>query len=492
MSQKKKHANKRASWPTVHTLGEGFTTSQPQISADHHVPEEHYGLGAQLLLTWPMAPPVGHDVDTGLPPLLRMCDPAAYHITCISANLADQDDPKHSYLPGTDIASSATGPFPTDTASRYARKDHAGTYCDGEPTSTSTFKLNKPQPGPHQDESICVTLVCDYQGCAYTKPFNRKHELNRHIASKHKKAKPFSCPVRGCFKKQRCTAFPRADKLTAHMRSMHREDTPAECPHKDCTVGVLELDLLVVHLEAVHECFDEIRIDSLQGTDRAIANAMPRNHHSCRVWTCREKVFATDMIFHLEQHHASDLEAHAAELLANDLQVVCGQSGHNGMSTGDVSMIPKVEIRCPLCKTRSTSSEEFKDHMLETHLIAPDQSAHFESWRDYAKSSGFSSNVGTLSPAYIWHRKENGTVKCPACSWSQYLAEGQLSVHHFSMWGNCEELRPFRRHIMWLYPDFAPGGKYTTFEKCWAPVWSDLTKTERQKDTTSAIPAAFH
>jgi hypothetical protein len=122
-------------------------------------------------------------------------------------------------------------------------------------------------------------LRCAFSGCSRTEPFGRKGDLDRHIASVHKKERSWKCPRRNCI--FHIKGFPRKDKLNEHLRT--RGHGALKCEYRHCgkftadfTPFLTEAEL-TSHFDDHHGNF-ECGIGSCVNTSSAFTPRTLRSH----------------------------------------------------------------------------------------------------------------------------------------------------------------------------------------------------------------------
>ena len=308
---------------------------------------------------------------------------------------------------------------------------------------------------------------CPFQRCQ--RPFGRRADLMRHVNARHERTELFLCPAKGCFKKQHRRSFPRLDKLRTHLNAMHQPDSLAECPIEGCSSNSFRLVELFIHLPMAHG-------------ERTLLRAMRQWY--CPISPCNLPKGQPNLFEHVVEHinanDAAGLEA-AAEVLRTKNILLGRSSSLRGRSTllprgsvPRVDSLPAMEIQivCPVCSSRCNDALAFRHHMYGTHLIKPSQQQHFEAWKAYCERFCVSRQFGLEQ--YEWDLrdlKEGHTVMCPSCGWSTIIGRFRTRVdHHLIMYrDDLSYLKPYRRHIQELYPEFGT-------EDCWRAVWEDLAQ----------------
>lgn len=332
-------------------------------------------------------------------------------------------------------------------------------------------------------------FVCPYPNCARGEPFQRKTDLDRHIAAKHTKNKSYICPARGCFSKQNRTAFSRPDKLTAHMRTQHHDHTIVDCPFQKCSQNT-NLCLLPLHCAKVHNLeytginrkyalswhFDRSVPVPSPSYVKAVLNGSPALLRRCPLWQCKMMVPCFDLMGHIHGHDKDHLESDADALQARGLALIkeaCTYRPNDSSASGDCSCaITSIAVLCPACGAVSEDLETFRNHMVSGHLVSPHERSHYEAWKTHCQRTSW---YHTQYPTVRWyagaatHRNRD---TCPRCGLEKSAIS--FSTHHFDMFtANLHGLRPYREQILYLYPGFGT-------EDGWNSVWDDLAMMSKE------------
>ena len=217
-----------------------------------------------------------------------------------------------------------------------------------------------------------ASLKCGHADCNYKGTFPRQWELQRHVAAKHEKVKPFWCPVSGCVKGSRPPAFTRPDKLTAHIRAVHQgKGARAVCPAATCGGTPLELDLLGVHVQLQHLTTRHDGV--IGGMLRAVANAASTDWRPCPLWSCKKRVSLEDFPSHLLSHPRAELIVASAELAGEGYRLVKSGCYHSEEEMSirrgwcDCEMT-SVEVECPICGSGHSSGQMLMTHIESAHI----------------------------------------------------------------------------------------------------------------------------
>ena len=319
------------------------------------------------------------------------------------------------------------------------------------------------------------TSICPYPRCG--RSFAREADLLRHINSKHERTQTFLCPVKGCFKGQNRRAFTRSDKLKAHLQAMHGPEDIAVCPEKECPSAGVQLIELQPHIRYGHH-LDLVR--SLNG-------AIPQWY--CPVKPCSIRKSHQNLWDHILEHYnkgdTARLEATTTILQTVNISLIKSGCVHGlfvescSQSTARICCCPitAVTIICPVCLWLCHDAKDFRQHMVDVHLIDPSQQEHFKAWKQYCRQYGPSTFHGPEKTSWILHESFRGrSYIIPVCEWSQRVVHRDNASevnHHISMYRtDWNELKPYRRQILELYPRFGE-------ESCWKPVWDDLAGPRR-------------
>ena len=340
---------------------------------------------------------------------------------------------------------------------------------------------NTSDPGHQHGERD--DLYCRYPDCDWKTPFTKKSDLKRHITAKHKRTKHSFCPVLGCFKGPSRTAFATGDGLLNHLRSVHSETALAECPYEGCISTTLQLELLAIHMIKAHvmNYYRNINLRSMlsklaNGIARAVVTAMAGKFRPCPL--CRKPVHFTELMSHIRSHDQKEFTERKQELAARNLYLINDRDVHVSSTAltqqtaqpNYRSTVVDIKIRCPACGAANKDHGAFADHMVASHLIGERETAHFEDWKRHARKLNFSVYESNMHPQNEWFNRSGRSqvVQCPSCTWSNKVEPYGYVDHHFSMFSG-DELKPYRREILRLYPNFA-------FGSCWSAVWDDLVK----------------
>ena len=310
--------------------------------------------------------------------------------------------------------------------------------------------------------------TCPYATCTYEGVFPRQYELDRHIRVKHDGKKPYSCPFPGCYRGITAPSYPRADKLTSHIRNVHGRHTEQllKCGYHWCRSSTMTLDLLGVHIRRAHSDTRVFGKPPSDGKARALLNAASPKYRQCPLWRCAKQLPLSNIIQHLAQHSTVDLEDATADLslegyaISNEARVRFDpkQTDQEVLETYACSGV-RVRVRCPMCNDIFETHEYFQLHVREEHFIAEGQKEHFQLWREYAKGLGRGYNFAVWQDWGFFQKKDD--LRCPYCG---YITPNMSDIdHHTSMLADPEAIKPHRRAILKLYPEFATH-----------PVWKDL------------------
>ena len=349
---------------------------------------------------------------------------------------------------------------------------HASLEVPPSPESDSAAVTIK-TPSSKLENKRCI---CPYTRCG--RSFARKGDLHRHINAKHERTKTFLCPVRGCFKGQNRRTFTRTDKLKAHLQAMHGPDDIAVCPQKDCPSAGVRLIELQPHIGHAH------RTPAWDGT-------IPQWY--CPVKPCSIRQSHPNLWSHILEHYnkgdTARLEATTTILQTMNISLIKSGCVHGlfvesfSRSIARISCCPitDVHINCPVCLWRCNDAKAFKDHMVDAHLIDPSQQEHFKAWKQYCRQYGPSTFHGPEKRTwYFYSSLTERKYTCPACEWSKPKLFCNMVSHHTSMYRtDWNELEPYRRQILELYPGFGE-------ESCWRHVWDDLETPRRISEVEAA------
>lgn len=353
-----------------------------------------------------------------------------------------------------------------------------GSLTDGPHNETNSNPSERSEPPENASITAFQTRTksawnCLYKECSHLGTFRRRYELNRHIRVRHEGGKSFSCPYRGCFKGRHAPSFARPDKLTAHIRAVHHRQAGQSliCPAENCVAPPLELDLLGMHIKKRHLGI-AYSLESL----RALANAASPEYWHCPLWNCGVAIRLPSVLTHLLGHSPGELESIADELLSVNYVLVRGSTPVFATPEWagqhlDSTRIAGVRVLCPVCALECDDHAAFESHIDEVHLVHRNKQRHFRSWRDYAREHNIWRKGETLKPWTKWEpRRAWKRIQCPSCDFYQpvlridrYYRYKKVVDHHIGMLADPEEIKPYRRDILKLYPDFATH-----------PIWNDM------------------
>jgi hypothetical protein len=122
-------------------------------------------------------------------------------------------------------------------------------------------------------------LRCPFSGCSRTEPFGRKGDLDRHIASVHKRERRWKCPRRNC--SFHIKGFPRKDKLNEHLRT--RGHGALKCEYRHCGKSAADFAPFLTEAELMSHFDDhhgnfECGIGSCANTSSALTPRTLRSH----------------------------------------------------------------------------------------------------------------------------------------------------------------------------------------------------------------------
>lgn len=397
------------------------------------------------------SPAIHTDWDSGMQSIYRSCGPLLERQSVTQPQLEAvlEEKPinfvlsRPDHQPITDITASDTISGTGTTAI-----DHVG-FLDNARRGT------KQGPG--------LGLKCEHEGCSYKGTFHGRYELNRHDRLKHWQVESFACPFPGCFRGLSRSKFARGDKLTAHIRAAHHQqlDNKTQCPIGGCLKVLLEFDLLGIHIRRAHKLTEDH--ETHNDFERAIINAASSAYLRCPVQRCYEMMKIASVADHMLRHSQHDLEIVAGDALLPGHRFLRGTSS-NAMQaalTGSWPLAPSppivtVQVTCPICSIACDDHASFALHLCETHLIKGGEKEHFRLWRD-GVASNIRQHSKVLQPWTSWVVKNiRAEIICTACgSLGSSGRHGSKLNHHISMQVDPEDIRPYRREILKLYPDFA-------------------------------------
>lgn len=156
--------------------------------------------------------------------------------------------------------------------------------------------------------------------------------------------------------------------------------------------------------------------------------------------------------------------------------------GQNGVpeTTSHPKRLPAIkgiEVLCPMCSCLCSDHASFENHFDTVHAIAASEWLHFQSWKRYRHGRWMREHQRIPRPwRSLCHAKIETQIeiRCPACEY--YIPSGNPQTwgphryvktdHHLDMLANPDDIKPFRREILRLYPGFVTH-----------PVWDDMNET---------------
>lgn len=246
--------------------------------------------------------------------------------------------------------------------------------------------------------------------------------------------------------------------------------------------------MLYVHMKKAHA---PTQWDRLSSEHAAVYHAVSPAYRQCLLWKCRKSLPLTDFTTHVKLHCQDDLMAIAAALDAENYVLVKANCPHSGGNPG-VNATPSLScpcpfqalrIRCPVCTVLCEDTAAFTTH-LDEHIIRPEHLNHFQTWRTHAQAKDVWQKSEQFSALIPWNLRKDVEFDCPSCAehWSIIKYRPRVGEdHHLQLLAPSEELKPYRRQILRLYPDFIE-----------SPVWDDLAQPlggiEGEPSTDTAAP----
>lgn len=310
-------------------------------------------------------------------------------------------------------------------------------------------------------------LTCPHIGCTHEGTFPRQYELERHIRVKHGSKKPFLCPYPGCFKGQAPSRFARSDKLTAHIRTAHhrQDDLALRCPAEGCIELPMTPDLLSIHIQMKHSGYRYYPV--VPEAFRPLVNAASSSWRQCFLGNCGKQLRLESLVPHMmsQPHSVEQINSVADELRTNHYLVVKGSCSCGIADVGEfaqtcVCASTAIELVCPVCPQTHKDHDALREHLDEDHLVSSEQRAHFIAWRDHLRQLYPRYRKSFVSCTFRWEIGLRPDISCPYCGEPH---RNSSNDHHVRMLEDPEHIKPFRRDILKLYPDFAQH-----------PVWTDL------------------
>lgn len=266
---------------------------------------------------------------------------------------------------------------------------------------------------PKHESNDSTRLRCEYHGCTSKRTFRRKYELQRHM--KNHTATRIPCVFPDCYK-----SFYRQDKLKDHVQKHHIDDSElVACPRPTCDFGPVEWDLLKLH----------IRNHSRHTIIELVASQLIKERH-CPVTSCNQVVDVSGLRKHLESHNAVELRCCQNALL---------DSGYDSNT---------LNIICPMCRHQFVNRGDWIDHLTNDHFIT--DSVHYQTICAQLKSIERYPWVKWFAE-YSYFDK---SIHCNHCSEMIHCTHFGEFEHHLSLLRDPEEIRPYRRAILALWPEF--------------------------------------
>lgn len=326
-----------------------------------------------------------------------------------------------NHIPSNDVASSTTdfSMYPSHTT--QALEYHSEIVpCTDIIAANDDFKFESRAEvvedrsrQPKHESNDSTRLRCDYHGCTSKRTFRRKYELQRHM-TKHTGTR-VSCFFSDCHK-----SFYRQDKLKDHVRKHHIDDSElVACPRPSCDFGPVEWDLLNLHLRN-HSCWTIIELVAIQLT---------KERH-CPVTSCNQVVDISGLRKHLDSHNAADLRGCQNALLE------CGYDSNT------------LNIICPVCRHQFVKRNDWIDHLTNDHLVT--DSVHYQTiCAQFESIKGYPWKRWSVEYSYA-----DKSIHCNHCSGTIHSTRFVKFEHHISLLRDPEEIRPYRRAILALWPEF--------------------------------------
>lgn len=348
------------------------------------------------------------------------------------------------YAPGYDLSGSGSGlsapglafsqPFmhvPTPNQySRECKQDEMGATTLGQDDSTTQSENGILRP--HR-------LSCDWPGSRCKLTFKRRYELDRHKRTQHERRQSYPCPALGC-NRQGSKAFYRNDKLKHHVRIVHTDDDSFACPVKGCQF-YLPPDLLALHLwnhGTTNICKTAFSVISWLWQLEEL-NREGRRRRICPLRDCLEVLSEPASLARHLLRHNQQMRLHESSSILN--------AGFSVVTLG---------IICPVCKLETASHLDFIHHVEASHLIT--DIVHFKAWEKYFSELGGVYPLSDIPACASWWIRVTETTRlaCPSCNFKRDLARPGLHEisHHFDLLVPPESLRPYRRAILKLWPEF--------------------------------------
>ncbi|OJD30699.1 c2h2 transcription factor [Diplodia corticola] len=267
--------------------------------------------------------------------------------------------------------------------------------------------------------------TCRFPNCKVKRLFKRKYELQRHMGI-HTPTQTFDCPVFSCNRRGRY-AFYREDKLKAHLKAVHSDEDQAACPVPGCRAlaETFPLDLLRVHVSC-HDNDDAQTIKLLKSYGERDRKCPMRNCRQKR-WLSIEQIAGPKG--HLMSHDEADRISQASDLRGR------GYGVHG-------------EAICPICDYSSTDIAAIQQHIESEHILTEHGRMHVNAVRSILKP------YDKTYPR-VWDHLPYGwfAYSCPSCPYEKKEYQS-APTDHVGIFKPSDEIYPFRRHILHLWPEF--------------------------------------
>lgn len=287
-------------------------------------------------------------------------------------------------------------------------------------------------------------MACDWPESQCKMTFKGMYELDRHKRTQHERTTSYACPVLGC---HRDTSHPffRNDKLKTHVIKMHSEEDSFACPVAACGF-ILPPDILSIHISkhGVQEISESRAAFSVVSWLWPHTNRPGSGRHwrKCPLSDCEiTSPSPHELLRHLARHNQQQRLSEECALFA---------AGYNAATLG---------VICPICRLEVPSHDEFKSHMERTHLVT--DATHFQAWGEYFEKRGGYCNASVIPSSRSWSivLAKSTRLACPACDFEMTIEpvkplKRYWVSHHLRCLVSLETLRPYRRDIIKLWPEF--------------------------------------
>lgn len=233
---------------------------------------------------------------------------------------------------------------------------------------------------------------------------------------KHTRSVTYYCPVLSCN-----STFYRGDKFRNHLVKMHGDDDQATCSFPNCATGPMPLDLLRLHTQNHRK----VPKDSVC----SVLNGFLVSQRRCPLPSCNSTMDISKVHQHLTQHGSACVKENKDAIVA---------AGYDDQT---------LEPICPFCNGCNWihASKNLFDHIQRWHLVTDRMHYQvFEQWEILK----FLEELVTAPRLWRFYFFDRYTLNCQACNESS-------TDHHRSMLKDIDDIRPFRRAVLRVWPEFS-------------------------------------